>query len=605
MKNLIPGFLILLLLTACKKDDEKLPLGIDESQLGTGVSGEWRYQAPADVTPAPPPTAFTASTGLGFGAVTFSLAYPELVGDYARIDFRYNLGRTAPADCESGSLALSVTDFSQATFTITGLFANADYAFIACIYDHADNLTQASSMTVAKAGDARRIFMTSATFNGNFAASYNDVSFTDGLEGANYRCQALAESAGLSGTWEAILGGHPNRNPYDKLSYPGPIYNIKGEEIVRSSTQFWNNVHSIPLNYDENGQTITPTFGGGLLVESGFVWTGTTSSGNVYPGGECDNWSSASSSVEGFVGDPSNITDRGDWINQTTKTCDKTGHLLCIEAPTVKPEAVAVTAAHTSGAQVQVTVDFPATSDLFGSVRLIRSYGSTFTNYACENYYYGDLIKTYIGITNNKFEDDTVTDTVADGIYHYIACVFDRNAQLVQIARSSLLTVGTDFKRIFVSSATYNGNMGGVAGANALCSGLATAALLPGTYRALIAGSASNLEDNIVLTKNTYDFEGRFFAKDEYILGPYGEAPAANAVGTDENGDPVAVGTRVWTGSSALGIAQDHCNNWGSALSSDEGNYGIVNYYQNSFWKNIFDSVATCDQPNHIYCIQQ
>jgi len=60
---------------------------------------------------------------------------------------------------------------------------------------------------------------------------------------------------------------------------------------------------------------------------------------------------------------------------------------------------------------------------------------------------------------------------------------------------SSAITKGTNHnrpKKVFVSSQTYVGNLGGVAGADSLCQGLATAAGLTGTFKAFLSDSGVN-----------------------------------------------------------------------------------------------------------------
>lgn len=426
MKKLI--FLLAFpLLLGCSKEEDKLPSGIDPTLLGTGASGAWRTQAPSDTTPAPSPYAFTVSTGLGYGAVQLVLAYPKIIGDYARIDFRYNLGRTAPADCTEGTLALSVTDFSVTSFTIQGLYAGTDHAFIACIYDASDNLTVASSSTIARSGDVRRIFTTSATYNGNLAATVNGISFADGIAGADYRCQTLADAASLGGTWEAVLSAHPRRDAINRLTSLGAIYNIKGEQVARNNLFFWDTVRTIPMNYDENGQTIVRNSDPAQNLEEGFIWTGTASDGQRVTESECANWTSASSSVYGLAGNPSDTTDHADWLAEKNIACDKSGHLLCMEAPTAKPGAVTLTATKLSSTQISVAVDFPANTDLLSRVHLVRANGSTYTNVDCNtSFNLASDVKNYVGTALSEFKDATVTDTLPlDGIYHYAACVYD------------------------------------------------------------------------------------------------------------------------------------------------------------------------------------
>lgn len=65
---------------------------------------------------------------------------------------------------------------------------------------------------------------------------------------------------------------------------------------------------------------------------------------------------------------------------------------------------------------------------------------------------------------------------------------FDRNnMSLEAIANALGLTSVGSAKRIFLTSITYQGNLGGVTGADTLCQGRATARSLGGTWKALIS----------------------------------------------------------------------------------------------------------------------
>src|SRR5207248_10614341 len=52
-------------------------------------------------------------------------------------------------------------------------------------------------------------------------------------------------------------------------------------------------------------------------------------------------------------------------------------------------------------------------------------------------------------------------------------------------------------KRVFVTSATYNRNLGVLAGADAKCQALASAAALTGTYKAWLSTSTINARDRV------------------------------------------------------------------------------------------------------------
>ena len=58
--------------------------------------------------------------------------------------------------------------------------------------------------------------------------------------------------------------------------------------------------------------------------------------------------------------------------------------------------------------------------------------------------------------------------------------------------------------RVFLSSATYDGNLGGLSGADAKCQGLATAAGLPGIYKAWLSDGTSAPSTRFVPSSGPY-----------------------------------------------------------------------------------------------------
>ena len=108
--------------------------GKSESETVTGPAGEQtvasgdqpdseagRYTAPTDITPPIKPSAFSVAGGGVLGDVLLMLGYPDDIDDYARIDIRRNAGPVVPADCTSGTVVTSITDFTSQVFTDAGL----------------------------------------------------------------------------------------------------------------------------------------------------------------------------------------------------------------------------------------------------------------------------------------------------------------------------------------------------------------------------------------------------------------------------------------------------------------------------------------------------
>ena len=96
--------------TGCGKtgDDDNVVTGVaDPDAANDSVSGAWRGTLPDDVTAPPQLVSFSVSAGPWLGQTTLVVGYPDEIGDYAKIDFRRSKGTTAPADCATGTLAVT------------------------------------------------------------------------------------------------------------------------------------------------------------------------------------------------------------------------------------------------------------------------------------------------------------------------------------------------------------------------------------------------------------------------------------------------------------------------------------------------------------------
>ena len=137
--------------------------------------------------------------------------------------------------------------------------------------------------------------------------------------------------------------------------------------------------------------------------------------------------------------------------------------------------------------------------------------------------------------------------------------------------------------RVFVTSTTHTGSLGGVAGADVICQARADAATpaLNGTFRAWLSDSTTSPATDVNFTQGNGD----------YILTD----PAATLISTDwanlidgnlvdsisfdENGASISNGGEVgfvWTGTFENGTTDgtQHCNNWTTNSGSLEGRIG-------------------------------
>jgi len=113
-------------------------------------------------------------------------------------------------------------------------------------------------------------------------------------------------------------------------------------------------------------------------------------------------------------------------------------------------------------------------------------------------------------------------------------------------------------KTVFVTSTVYDGNLGGLAGANTKCNLRAQAAELPGTYTAWLStpnpGFNSNAADRVTRTGGLYQrTDGVVVAKGWSDLT---DGTLENSINFNEYGQELVTGT-VWTGTQSDGTRFD------------------------------------------------
>lgn len=156
-------------------------------------------------------------------------------------------------------------------------------------------------------------------------------------------------------------------------------------------------------------------------------------------------------------------------------------------------------------------------------------------------------------------------------------------------------------KRVFVTRTTYKGNLGGRAGADALCQNAASAAALTGTWQAWLSDFAEPAVDQITGTGPWYDLQGaRVFANHAALT----TAPSVS-IEVQEDGQRLVIGERVWTGAGAGGTAagaggSSYCYGWTStgAGTAIVGNTGATT----GDWTEA--ETLTCSAQARLYCFE-
>jgi hypothetical protein len=169
-------------------------------------------------------------------------------------------------------------------------------------------------------------------------------------------------------------------------------------------------------------------------------------------------------------------------------------------------------------------------------------------------------------------------------------------------------TVGSDASEpiehvVFVSSTASDSNLGGLAGADEQCQGLAEAAGLDGTFMAILSDSTTSARERLGLSGPVVLLDGTPVA-----AGPAGLWDGTIRVPiqlTETSGRVLS--DVVWTGTDADGAAdrsRGFCGDWGSAPTggAEAGRTDATD----ARWVSIYaagPSTHACHEPSRLYCI--
>ena len=169
---------------------------------------------------------------------------------------------------------------------------------------------------------------------------------------------------------------------------------------------------------------------------------------------------------------------------------------------------------------------------------------------------------------------------------------------------------------VFITSTLSVGNLGGVAGADAYCQGLAVAAELSGTYKAWLTGA--DAASAPAQRFGSAGFEGWYLLPTEPptavargwtdLTSPNEDVPAnylQGAIHADEKGGDVGE-TIAWTNTKTDGTQQSpdkHCSGWSTSANAENGTAGLAKAgIVTATWTNNLD--FSCIVGARLYCFQ-
>jgi cysteine-rich repeat protein len=160
-----------------------------------------------------------------------------------------------------------------------------------------------------------------------------------------------------------------------------------------------------------------------------------------------------------------------------------------------------------------------------------------------------------------------------------------------------------EFKRVFLTSTAYSGDLGGLDGADAICNDLATEVGLSGTYKAWLSDSFTSVSERFTHTGPYILVDGTPVADNWVDLT---DGYLSNQINRDEKNTYYASQQIVWTNTLPSGEIKNNyfaynCNDW--TTTSYLGGTGST-YYPHFYWTNR-NVTSTCSFPQRLYCFEQ
>jgi hypothetical protein len=188
------------------------------------------------------------------------------------------------------------------------------------------------------------------------------------------------------------------------------------------------------------------------------------------------------------------------------------------------------------------------------------------------------------------------------GVVFAVLCACGHRAAVAKDAPPDVaIDAAAPANRVFVTSQSFDGALGGAAGADAKCAAAAAAAGLDGMFIAAVSTSTTNAIDRLAGARGWVRVDGIPFADMPSAIFPSTFCDACDelvlAPPLDEYGQVVS--GYAWTGTTSRGTYNGNgCTDWTTTAGS--GGIGALN--------TVFDGFAyagqTCATQLHLYCFE-
>ncbi len=204
---------------------------------------------------------------------------------------------------------------------------------------------------------------------------------------------------------------------------------------------------------------------------------------------------------------------------------------------------------------------------------------------------------------------------VIAGLLVFTLIGVEANAQTDPQIRVVVIPLGGDegptSKAVFITQGSWDGNLGGPTGADALCQTEADSigSKVQGLpFKAWVSGLSTDFTaGGRTFVKSTLPYmlvDGTLVA-DNYADLVDGDDLVAD-IDVDAGGIGFATLINVWTGISNAGlISPGDCNAWTSNLNTIEGYLGDSQQFWGTWTDQQLGFGSACDQPSHLYCFEQ
>jgi len=442
-------------------------------------------------------------------------------------------------------------------------------------------------------------FVTSQDFNAAFG----------GLSAADSLCSnaAAASGLGLSSSWKAMLSDS-SVSLGDRIPWNWGVLKTVTDQTISDGgyNDLFDGSLDGPINISETGS-----------VKSAYVFTGSDHFGRKFGGNGyltpngwnldwtyCDAFNvvgiSSSTSTTAFKVSDGYCGNRALYcIENTDDTSDSTPASIIVPYKIQVPNS-----SRQSSSSVKIAAMSPgATTTLSvsatgGNPKFTVNGGAEVASGSVKN---GDSIVFLMDspATDNSNNKMTITAGGSTTLGYWRVWTGDSTGSVV--------------KRVFVTSGTYQGNLGGVVGADTKCQAAASGAGLGGTWKAVLSGIT---EPEYAVNRVGYGWsflrlvDGTTDVVTSGNLWNTNSAPLINPITKTQSGVSVT-GYYVFSNTLSSGLAYSttssitNCNNYGGVPYYSGPHAGLNSMTTKNWIDDTAGNYNLCDSNGHLYCIEQ